>query len=134
MQTMINNQLQLAELEPALVELHHVDHRALRPKSLLGMLFFIVLTSVLLACNAPGDQAEAIGTIVSVEAQATKSGALRTVHVRLEDNRTVRASVKGRVAMQVGAQVRLTVSKMPVIGLEEFDVKELIEVQNGPPQ
>lgn len=113
-------------------ELDHVDHRLLSSRSVVRTLFLAFLTCVLFACNVPGDPPEVTGTIVSVEAQATKSGALRVVHVRLEDNRTVRATAKGYGTVQAGGRVVLSVTKVPVLGFEQFEVKSLVEEQKNP--
>ncbi len=110
----------------------HINHHYPQSKNITHTLLLVVLICVLFACSVPGDPPEVTGTIVSVEAQATKSGALRVVHVRLDDNRTVRATAKGHGAVQAGGRVVLSVTKIPVLGFEQLEVKSLVEEQKNP--
>jgi hypothetical protein len=87
---------------------------------IIGSVIFMVLVALVpYIFNAPGENREIQGTVISFE---TKSGSeIRTfIHVQLDDGGTVRVAISRNVFARPGSRVRIQATAMPPFGIERY--------------
>jgi hypothetical protein len=91
-----------------------------------GIAVFIALMLFAIAyyvVYVPGERRQVSGTVVLFE---THKGS-QTIHVRLDEGIQIRAAVGPNVVAKVGSRVNLIATKMPIIGIERFRFKEILD-------
>ncbi len=113
-----------------------IEGHAISRWQLLGIVFTCIAISFATAVAfyviyVPNDTRETDGIIVSYETTASKSSprVRHFLHVRLDDGLVVTARAGSHVTPKVGRRVKLTATRMPLIGIERFRFKEF----NDPP-
>jgi hypothetical protein len=103
-----------------------------------GLTVLIAVTLFALAyyiVYVPGPRRQVSGTVVlfEIHSDGESTQVSQTIHVRLDEGIQVRAAIGPNVVTKVGSRVNLIATKIPIIGIERFRFKELIDTPEERP-
>ncbi len=114
-------------------KIHKTERRQIIAAAIAAAVLLAVSALFYLVLHVPGETRDVTGTIVSFETR-TSDDATRVshfAHVRLDEGPTVRAAIDAHVPIKAGRRAILIATQMPVLGMERYRFKGLVDEPGG---